>query len=32
MTNRSLYEGTILLLTPNPIEPTPKALPKPGSP
>jgi hypothetical protein len=27
MTNRSLYEGTILLLTPNPTEPTPEALP-----
>jgi hypothetical protein len=23
MTNRSLYEGTILLLTPKPAEPTP---------
>jgi hypothetical protein len=23
MTNRSLYEGTILLLTPTPTEPTP---------
>jgi hypothetical protein len=27
MTNQSLYEGTILLLTPNPTEPTPEALP-----
>jgi hypothetical protein len=23
MTSRSLYEGTILLLTPKPVEPTP---------
>jgi hypothetical protein len=27
MTNRSLYEGTIFLLTPNPAEPTPEAPP-----
>jgi hypothetical protein len=26
MTNWSLYEGTILLLTTNPAEPTPEAL------
>jgi hypothetical protein len=31
MTNQSLYEGTILLLTPNLAEPTPEPPPKPGS-